>query len=532
MTPPLPSPAVFVPRAFGGVDWIVMAAYGATLLVVGFLYASRQRTTEEFFVAGRNKSPLLAGISIFAALFTLISYLGTPGEWVQHGPVVVCGTVLSIPILYFFVGWVLIPVIMKLPITSAYELLEGRLSRSVRLMGSGTFVGVRLIWMALILHVAATVLVNMIGCDKSWIMVFKVAAGSIATITALTGGIDAVVLVSVIGLFVLLLGASLTVVSITGRLGGIAAWWPHHWESHWIPEPFFSADPHVRVTFVGSCISFLIGQTCLAGSDQISIQRYLTTRDVGTARRAYLNSCVAMGVTFALMAVVGAAVTGFYHFSPGSLPAGLTLAKNGDAGYPYYMSHYLPAGISGLVVAGVLAAAMSGLSSAINSVITVICKDFIDSSPAAALRTERAKVRTARLLALGIGLIALCGSLAVGSVRGDLVEVTAKTVNLLTFPMFGMFCLAIFVRFATPFGAITGAIYSIAAGVLVGYWDVLTGQPRLSFQWMAPVALAVSLAAGCFFSLWPTRGKSKPILAGYAVGALAPLAALIFYLLR
>jgi SSS family solute:Na+ symporter len=232
------------------------------------------------------------------------------------------------------------------------------------------------------------------------------------------------------------------------------------------------------------------------------------------------------------MGLVGAAVMGFFHLHPGSLPPGLTVAKNGDACYPYYMSHYLPPGISGLVVAGVVAAAMSGLSSAINSVITVVFKDFFDTRQGAGNRSEAGKVRLARFLALGIGVLALIGSLSIGKVGGDLVEVTGKTVNLLTYPMFGMFFLAMFVRYATPFGAIVGALYSIAAAVLIGYWDVLTGQPRLSFQWMAPCALAISIAAGCFFSLWPTRGRPRAVVAGYAAAAIIPLLAAISWLMR
>jgi Na+/proline symporter len=196
------------------------------------------------------------------------------------------------------------------------------------------------------------------------------------------------------------------------------------------------------------------------------------------------------------------------------------------------MGHYLPAGISGLVVAGVVAAGISGLSSGINSVITVIFKDFVDVTEERRRRPESAKVRTARFLAFAIGLAALAGSLGMALVRGDLVEVTGKTVNLFAYPVFGLFFLAMFVPFATPFGAILGAIYSTVAAVLFGYWDVLTGRPPVSFQWMAPVSLATALAASCLFSLLPTRGRPRGVLAGYAAASLLPLAALVTWLLR
>jgi len=90
------------------------------------------------------------------------------------------------------------------------------------------------------------------------------------------------------------------------------------------------------------------------------------------ARRAYLNTSLAIGGTFFLLGVVGAAVVGFYRAFPGGLPEGMTVAKNGDICFPFYISHYLSPGVSGLVVAGMLAGSMSGLCAGINSVITVI----------------------------------------------------------------------------------------------------------------------------------------------------------------
>jgi SSS family solute:Na+ symporter len=107
-----------------------------------------------------------------------------------------------------------------------------------------------------------------------------------------------------------------------------------------------------------------------------------------------------------------------------------------------------------------------------------------------------------------------------------------KTIHLFICPMFGLFFLAMFVPFATPFGAIAGAIYSLAAAVGVAYWDVLTGEPRLSFQWMTASALVVSLTTGTLFSLLPTRGRAKAVLAGYGALVALPLAGAIFWLCR
>ena len=520
-----------MPRAFGGFDWVVVAAYALGFLGIAVYFARRQHTTEEYFLAGRNKRPFLPGISTFAAVFTILSYIAIPGELVGHGPVIVCIGVAALPITYLAVGYLLMPAIMRLPITSAYELLDARLGRRVRLLGSGTFVCIRLIWMAIMLYIASTLLVRVTGWDARMVPYLALGIGVATTIYTFIGGIDAVMLTAGVQFFILLLGAILTIVSISWRMGGVLAWWPHHWQSYWAPEPLFSVSPLVRVTVFGSIITNLIFSVCVSGSDQVLVQRYLTTRDARTARRSFLVNNSAIAAITTTLGLVGAALLGFYTQHPEAAP-GLDLAKNGDAFFPHYISHYLPVGISGLVVAGMLGAAMLAVASAINSITAVISKDFIDTFRAGAARTEAARMRTARLLALAIGAVIVILALAVSHVQGNLVEVQIKTIHLLICPLFSLFFLAMFIPFATPFGATFGAAYGVAASVVVAYWDVFTGLPRLSFQWITPCSLTASLAGGILFSLLPTRGRSRPVTAIYAVACAAPLAASLIWVAR
>ena len=268
----------------------------------------------------------------------------------------------------------------------------------------------------------------------------------------------------------------------------------------------------------------------MAGSDQVQVQRYLTTRNAATARRSYLLNNIAIGCTTFILGLVGLALLGFYGRNPAAIPPHLSLAKNGDAFFPYYIGHYLPPGLSGLVVAGLVGTAVLAVGSAINSIATVISKDFIDTFRNGPDRSEAAKVRTARFLAIGIGAVIVCLSVAVSAVPGNLIEVQVKTIHLFICPMFGLFFLAMFVPFATPFGAIFGAAYSLSAGVIVAYWDVLTGQPRLSFQWITLTSLSVSLAAGTLFSLLPTRGRSRGVLVAFSIVALLPLSGTVLWL--
>src|SRR5262249_21016729 len=149
-------------RGLSVLDWAIMALYGAAMLGVGWMTSRSQKNSEEYFVASRTMKPFLVGIALFSALLSPISYLAHPGEMIRHGPVILCG-LAAIPLVYLLVGYGLIPFFMKLPITSAYEILEGRLGISIRLLGSAIFTLTRLVWMSLLMYLTAKATVGMRG---------------------------------------------------------------------------------------------------------------------------------------------------------------------------------------------------------------------------------------------------------------------------------------------------------------------------------------------------------------------------------
>jgi len=515
------------PKGFQSLDWLVVLGYALLLIGIGYVYSRRQKSSEEYFVGSRSVAPFLAGISLYATMFSTLSYIGFPGELIQNGPILLCINLAAFPVVYFVVGYGIIPLLMKLPVTSAYELLETRLGRSVRLLGSGIFVLTRLVWMAVMLYTTSLVLVTVMGWDQVWITPISIIAGIITTFYTLTGGLRAVLVSDVVQFFVLLAGALFTLIYITVWMGGVSAWWPTQWADHWVPQPVFSLDPTVRVTVVGTFIGALIWWVCTSASDQMAIQRYLSTRDVTSGRRAFLHNVIGGVVVSSVLILVGLALLGFYQQNGSLFPATLSLKTQGDTLFPYFVSHFLPAGLPGLVMAGLLAAAMSSLSSGINSSITVISKDFIDTFAPDAKRTDRNRIATGRILAAAIGLLAIGGSQLAVMIPGNLIEVAGKSINLLLCPMFGLFFLALFVPFATPFGAYMGALYSLTAAALIAYWDLITGGPPISFQWIPIVALITTIICSTGFSLLPTQGRSRRVLAAYTTAALLPLALLI-----
>lgn len=383
-------------------DWAVVALYAMIMLGIGLYYSRRQTSTEEYFLGSRRMGSFVIAISLYATLLSTISYLSVPGEIIKHGPgIIMYGRLFAIPFIIVVCGYALIPFFMKLPITSAYEILQGRLGTGVRLTASVIFVLTRLVWMALLIYLAAKAVVVMVDWPESMTPLVVVVAGLIAVLYTAMGGLRAVVITDVVQLLVLLTGAIVTAIFVSIDIG-FGSWFPTSWAAHWDTVPFFSWNPVVRVTVIGSIVSIATWTIFTYGSDQVAIQRYLATRDVKAARRAlYLNMLVSLVISGAL-AFVGFSILGFFRANPQAIADGKDLFANADFLFPHYIANYLPAGVAGLVIAALFAAAMSSLDSGINSIVTVFYTDFLsrfrkDSG------TREHNVKLARYLVLGIG---------------------------------------------------------------------------------------------------------------------------------
>ena len=495
------------------VDWLLIAVYGASTIGLGYYYGRRQRTTREYFVGTGSMNPLLVGVSLFATLLSTISYLSVPGETVGKGPAILAAK-LSLPFAYLIVAYLLLPVYMKQRVTSAYELLEARLGIGVRLLGATMFVLLRLIWMSLLVFLAARAMTVMMGIDPKWIPLVVTCTGLVAVIYTSLGGLQAVVITDLMQTILLFGGAVLVIATVTYELGGFV-WFPTEWHSNWDSQPLFSFDPKTRVTVFGTVLTMLIWYVCTAGGDQTSVQRFMATSDVRAARRAYATQlCVSLAVTLVL-GLVGLALLGYAEANPDHLPSHVHIKDSADDLFPWYIAYRLPMGISGLVVSAMFAAAMSSIDSGVNSITAVVMTDFLDRfgwRP----KTEKGHVLAARLLAFSIGVIVVVGSSFMEHVPGNITAVTQKTNNLLVAPLFALFFFALFVPFAKPAGVLVGAVCGITSAVLIAFsgplfgFDPETGWDPVSFQWVAPVSLAVNLLTGTIVSLVLPSSRSRP----------------------
>ncbi len=481
------------------IDWIIIVLYAAGTIVLGSYFTRRQTNLEEYFTGGGRMNPKLIGVSLMATSLSTIAYLAIPGEAIANGPVGLANQ-LAQPFMFLVVGFVLIPYFMRTRVISAYELLEARLGLGVRMLGAAMFLVFRLVWMSLLVFLGANALAIMMGLDESWIPWITLITGMVAVTYTSLGGLRAVVITDSFQTIFMLGGAILVIGLVSHRLDGFG-WFPTSWQPHWDEQPLFSFDPSVRMSILGTAFSTFVLATCGLGGDQTKIQRLMATVDARAARQAYLVNQI-VGVTIVLVLwIVGFALMGLVRSHPDLLPAGMDIVRNGDSLFPYFIAHLLPPGISGLVAAAMLAAAMSSIDSGVNSITAVVNRDFLDrfgwfpSDP-------RTQARWAKILAFVIGAVIVGGSSYMGAVPGNIYAVAKKTSGLLMTPMFGLFFFAFFVPFARPAGVAAGAVAGITTAVLLAYsgpifgMHPVTGEDPVSFIWIAPGALAVNLAVG------------------------------------
>lgn len=494
------------------IDWIIVVAYAATTLFLGWFYGRKQTSTKEYFTGSGNMNPMLIGVSLFASLLSTITYLSTPGEMLGKGPVYLANF-LAYPFIFVIIAFVLLPVYMRVRVTSAYELLEERLGLSVRLLGASMFLLLRLVWMSLLIYAAARAFCHIIGADTKYVSLVVLIAGAVSLIYASLGGLRAVVVTDLLQSILLYGGAVFVIGVVTFKMGGFE-WFPTEWNANWDHQPVFPESPSTRVSMLGTFLSVMIWYVATSGGDQVSVQRFMATKDLSAARKAVaMQLCIALvvGVT---LGMAGFAMLGYFQASPELLPEGFSLKANADDVFPLFIGFHLPPIVSGLVAAGLFAAAMSSMDSGVNSITAVVSTDFVGRLSKQAM-SDAQQVRLARWLAIGVGAVVLAGSTLIPFVPGNITAVTGKTVNLLTVPIFCLFFFALISNKASPAGVWIGwfcgtfvAVLIAFSGPIFGFIETENGQTDpVSFQWITVSALVVNISVGWIFSQLLPRKK-------------------------
>lgn len=453
------------------IDWLVIAVYLLATLGIGIYYYAKNRNQKDFFLGGGQMAPFVLGLSIFSTFVSAISYMATPGEMIKHGPVIFLGFI-SYPLVYYVVGWLIIPRLKRFQVTSAYEILEIKLGTPVRVLASALFLILRLLWIATIIYVTIYIVVlPVLGIPSSYFLWFGVVLMLITIVYTSLGGLKAVVLTDAIQAIILFFGAILVIVVVSIHFGSFTSWIPQQPLPQW-GEIKWGIDPRSRSSVGAAILMFFVYWVATAGGDQMTIQRFLATKDIASARKTFRVSLIADGMGMVLLGLVGLALLAFFNDQLHLLPANVPVNEQADKLFPEFIVVGLPAGLSGILIAAVLAAAMSSLSSGINSCASVVTEDFLRRFGIGKIKPA-GELRQVRILSAVIGVLTLLLSMAFPYVKGNLYDLSIRVVNLLMSPLFVLLFMALFVPFATARGALIGGCISIIVAVAIAFFGLL-----------------------------------------------------------
>lgn len=473
-----------------------------SMLIIGYRSSLQNTSQEDFLIGGRRQKSGIVGLSLFATLFSALSYLFCPGETIKYGPLFLAG-MLSYPVSGWIVGKFLIPRFCKYKVASGYQILEIELGMRSRKLASFFFILLRFLWMSTIMYATVKIaLIPLFGIDAKWFAGICLLLVLITVIYTTLGGISAVLKTDALQSMIMFVGAILTIVVVCCALPDNGVLFNKELYQHW-PSVEWKPELHTRMTVANLFFMELCWQVSTAGGDQMAIQRYLAVKDARSATRSYIVSLISSTLIKILLAVVGIMVMAYFFVFPQGLPAGVSPMDNADSMFPLFIRTGLPSGITGLIAAAIMAAAMSSLSSGLISVATVIQEDILKTAPR--FKDRKFSIKDIRIISvlLGVAVVACC--LFIGKIPGNLYDITMKVVNLVVEPLFVLFFVALFIPWGTDLGAVIGGWASLVIATIIS----LAGLWNISELWIMPISFVVGVSVAMIASIFFKERKER-----------------------
>lgn len=481
----------------GWIDYIIFAIYLVAVIGIGLYFSRGQKDIKGYLFADRGMKSVVVAITVLASVFSGISYLGFPAEAYKYGmgySLLAFTSFITTPI----VNAIFMPFFHRVKLYTAYQYLEARFTMGLRTIIAAIYVSRTLLWLAIVIYAPSLALQHVTGVPL-WVMILIM--GSISTFYTTLGGIKAVIWGDVLQ-FTVLMGGLITVVvvAVLGTPDGISGVLTTANESGKLAFDF-SWDPAIRVTVWGIIIGGTVHNLVLLSTDQTSIQRYMTAKDLKTARKSmWIKAFLWVPCAF-LFYFAGLVIFTFYHNS-GIDPLVSGALLNADQILPYFVVNEMPRGFAGLLIAGIVAASMSCISSGINSMSTVSLVDFYGQFSKHET-SEKQKVKYSRMMTVVFGLAITMVAFS-ASRFGSLIEAPVRIFGLLGGPLLGLFLLGMLSERANAKGAIIGWIAGTGTAMLVAF------ATNTSFLWFAITGAISCFVIGWLGSfLWPAPEKNK-----------------------
>lgn len=438
---------------FGIVNWVTLAVYLACMLWIGFATNKKGQTADNFFTAGGKIPSWAAGISIYGAQISAITFMAMPAlvyatDWtLMIGSILILLTVVIVSRYY-------IPFFRRLSVTSAYEYLEHRFSNNVRLLGSLSFILFQMGRMGVVLYLPAVAIGSVTGIN---IYLLISIMGVICITYTVLGGIEAVVWTDVAQVIILMGGAILclvtAVINIDGGLDTVVAKGMEDNKFTLFKLGWSYSDTVLWVCIVGFFFLNIIPYT----SDQAVVQRYFTVKDEKQAAKSlWVNAWIAMPGTLVFFGL-GTVLYVFYNQNPTVIASDKI-----DEILPYFVVQQLPVGLSGLVIAGIFAASQSSLSSGMNSISASYFSDIYQRFSKNA--NTQSTLRIARITTVIAGLFGTVSAMLIVALDVRFVfDLFQEILGILGGSLAGVFILGIFTQRANTKGVIIGLMAGVAA---------------------------------------------------------------------
>lgn len=477
-------------------DLSVLLTYLAGVVLFGCWFVRKSGTSREFMVAGGTLPGWAVGLSIFGTYLSSNTFLGVPGK-AYGGNFNGFLFSLTLPIAAFLAVRYFVPFYRHRGEISAYTHLEHRFGSWARTYAVVCYILTQLARTGAILFGVALGLHALTGWDIAWIIVLT---GLLVTVYTLLGGIEAVIWTDVVQSIILTVGAVLVLVLLLFATPG----GPSEVFSVAVANDKFSLgswafDLTTSTVWVMLLYGVFINLTNF-GIDQSFIQRYHTARsDREAARSLWFGALLYVPISL-LFFLIGALLFSYYQVSPeqrrglerqvaaSELPADATPeqidahaadlgpAEVGDKALPRFITYHLPPGVAGLLIAAIVAAAMSSIDTSLNSSATVFLKDiyirYINPNI-----SERGTMAVLRLATVGVGVIGTGAALALIGVK-SVLDAWWQMQGIFAGGLLGLFLLGIVSRRATSAIALT----SVLLGVLVIAWMTFSANE----SWLPP----------------------------------------------
>lgn len=473
-------------------DLFIIAAYLAAILAIGFWCRKRQKTTRHYFLAGRHLPWWAISGSIVATETSAITFVSIPGvAYARGGDFTFLQLVLGYLIGRIVICILFIPAYFRRSLLTIYQLLQTRFGPQVKSLAASLFIvmrtiadGVRLLLTAGVMAAVWHTFVPAAAASTATVISIAVIGGVMLLFTV-AGGMEAVVWTEVLHVGVYIIGAiaaaTLLIQAIPGGFHGAVAVGQQYGKFRVFDFSLDFTRPYVFwAGVIGGC--FLNMST--HGTDQYMVQRYLCTTSSRKASIALLVSGVVIFVQFIGFLFIGELLFAFYR--PFQLPSytGAAPFAKPDQVFPDFIINHVPSGLSGLIVAAVLAAATSP---SVNSIAATALNDLYQ--PLLQHRSDQHYLRVSRILTVIAGIAQISVALALIGVQQSAVNTALGVASLVNGPILGVFLLSAMNREGTA-AAFAGMLTGIAVVTVVWLWT------PLAWPWYAVVGSMTTLVVG------------------------------------